>query len=151
MRGSLVLRISLLVGVLGILSPRAKAQDFVFSSFQCNPSSCENRTPFPVLQGSVTVTFQGVCTGSVVEGIQSFATAFVGAPQSCSEPFTPVARIVVSESEFLDDFGCPFLVDTVTENADVLDIFGDTVFHKESGAACDGSTTGPFAVGTRPC
>lgn len=146
----LIALVFVLVG-LAVLTPSGQATDFVISSFQCDPSSCTERTPSPVFQATVFVSFNGVCTGGAVGGIESFATAFVGAPTPCKVPFTPVARIVIDESEFLDDFGCPFLVDTVTENADVLDVIGDTVFHRETGAACDGSTSGPFSAGSQPC
>lgn len=58
-----------------LLTPRAHATDFVFSSFQCDPVSCTERTPEPVLMGTVSVTFSGVCTGGAVGAIESFATA----------------------------------------------------------------------------
>jgi hypothetical protein len=126
--------------------------NFVFSSFQCDPVSCESRTSIPVFQATVNVDFIGTCTGGAVPGIEAFATAFVGSPEPCQVPYTPVASVVVSTQEMTDDFGCnPFFVDTETTNADVLDVLGNPVFHKSSSASCDGGTSGPFSVGARPC
>src|ERR1051325_10398334 len=134
---------------LGVLFvPPAHAQDFVFSSFQCDPLSCDARTPFPVFQATVNVTFDGTCTGGVVGGIDSFATTFVN---ECPVPFTPIAHIEVSTAELEDDFGCIFVVDTVTESSEVQDVLGNTVFFKSSGASCDGGLSGPFSAGIKPC
>jgi hypothetical protein len=134
-----------------LFAPAAHAQDFVSSSFQCDPLSCEERTPFPVLQATVNVTFDGTCTGGAVGGIESFATAFVGLPDPCPVPFTPIARIEVSTADLLNDFGCIYFVDTVTESAEIRDALGNTVFFKSSGASCDGGLTGPVTFGTKPC
>lgn len=137
---------------LGVLfTPAAHAQDFVFSSFQCDPLSCEERTPFPVFQATVNVTFDGTCTGGAVGGIESFATTFVGLPNPCPVPFTPIARIQVDTARLLDDFGCLFFVDTVTESSEVQDVIGNPVFFRSTGASCDGGLTAPLSAGTKPC
>jgi hypothetical protein len=135
-----------------LLPSVAQAQtNFIFSSFQCDPGSCKNQTTAPVFQGTVTVTFNGTCTGGAVAGIEAFATSFVGVPGPCEVPYTPFAQVEVSRETLLDDFGCPYDVDTETNIADVLDVLGNVVFNTSSSTSCDGSTSGPFTVGTRPC
>lgn len=141
----------LFIALGALFVPAAHAQDFVFSSFQCDPLSCDERTPFPVFQATVNVTFDGACTGGVVGGIESFATTFVGLKAPCPVAFTPIAHIEVDRSSQLDDFGCIFFVDTVTESSEITDILGNTVFFKSSGASCDGGLSGPFSAGIKPC
>lgn len=137
--------------VAALFAPAAHATDFVFSSFQCDPSSCIEQTPVPVTQGSVFVSFNGTCTGGAVAGIEAFASAQVGIPEPCQTAYTPQAKIAVTRSELLDDFGCEYFVDTEINRFDIFDATGVNVFNSSSGAACDGSTTGPFQVGFRPC
>jgi hypothetical protein len=145
--------IALFVFAMGasFLVPAAQGTDFVFSSFQCDPVSCIETTAVPVTQGSVSVSFNGTCTGGVVAGIEAFATAQVGIPNPCQSPYTPRAQISINEQELLDDFGCTYLVDTEINRFDIFDASGINVFNNSSGSSCDGSTTGPFTAGTRPC
>src|SRR5262245_12712151 len=115
------------IGLLHL--PAAHATDFVFSSFQCDPLSCINRTPFPVFQGSASVSFDGTCTGGAVAGgIHLLASAVIGIPIPCSTPYTPEAKASKQTIELLDDFGCEYSVDTVLNVVTVYDAFGINVF-----------------------
>jgi hypothetical protein len=134
-----------------LFAPAARATDFVFSSFQCDPSSCVERTPVPVTQGSAFVSFNGTCTGGAVAGIEAFASAQVGTPNPCQSPYTPEAKISIQTTEQLDDFGCEYAIDTEINAFNIYDASGINVFHNSSGTSCDGGTTGPFTAGSRPC
>jgi hypothetical protein len=143
---------SLAVACVALPNSAHAQTNFVFSSFQCDPLSCTATTPVPEFQAQVSVDFIGTCTGGAVGTIESVAVAVVGATAPCLAPYTPVATNTVTTEEFLDDFGCnPFFVDTVTASADILDFFGNPVFHKSTGFSCEGGTSGPFVVGTIPC
>ena len=50
-----------------LLTPSAQAQtpDFIFSSFQCDPSSCEETGPLSTT-GSAFVSVDSTCTGGAI-------------------------------------------------------------------------------------
>lgn len=149
----------LCVGVaIIVLSPFAHAQaspDFIFSSYQCDPISCVNELP-PTVEGQVTASFNGQCTGGAIGGIEGFAKSQVGItptgePAPCSKPYIPRVSFEVHRSQELNDFCEAYSLDTVTENADVLDALRNLVFHREISSSCDGGVTPVERIGTQPC
>jgi len=140
------------LAVLGLFVPAARAQtNFIFSSFQCDPSSCIDETPIPVFQGLALVTFDSTCTGGAITGISGRAKAVVGDIGQCRDPYTPHAEIDRYRSTYLDDCGNPYSVDSETEIAEIKNAGGAIVFLDEAGVSCDGGTTGPTSNGSRPC
>lgn len=142
-----------------LFAPSAHAQsspDFIFSSFQCDPLSCDNRLG-PTFEGSVSATFDGVCTGGAIGGIESEISAVIGIdpvtglPAPCTSAYIARAAFETSRKEELDDFCEPFLIDTVTSIGEILNFVSTPVWHKELSASCDGGTTGITTFGTRPC
>lgn len=139
-----------------LLSSRAHAQDLVFSSFQCDPTSCVNELPATV-EGSVSGTFDGKCTGGVIGGIHAEATSTVGIdpttgqPAPCNSPYIPRVEFEVVRTTELNDFCEPFHLDTVRQISEILNPDRSIVFHKELSASCDGGTTGIVDTGTKPC
>src|SRR5436853_2082459 len=96
----------------------AHAQDLVFSSFQCDPTSCFNELP-PTVEGRVSGTFDGRCTGGVIDGIHAEAISEVGIdpstgqPAPCSSPFIPHVEFEIIRTQQLNDFCEVFSLDTV--------------------------------------
>src|SRR5437016_5754098 len=95
-----------------LIAPVVHAQNsgFLFSSFQCDPASCRQETPIPVLQGSASVSFTSTCTGGAVSGIEGETKSFVGVPTACSSSFTPRASVETFRTQHLDDCGRLFTV-----------------------------------------
>jgi hypothetical protein len=147
------------LGVL-LFASSARAQNpppnFIFSSFQCDPLSCDNRS-LPTVEGTVFATFDSTCTGGAVGGIQAEMTTIIGIdpvtgqPSPCHVPLVARAAFEVFRTEELDDFCEPFLLDTVRQISEVLGPLGVFLWHKELSASCDGGGTGVFVAGTRPC
>lgn len=155
MKYGLIVCILEVVGLALVPSAHAQSPDFIFSSFQCDPISCVNELP-PTLQGEVTASFNGTCTGGAIGGIEGFAKSQVGVTPTgesapCSTPYIPRVAFVVHRSELLDDFCDVYSLDTVTESADVLDPLRDLVFHREISSSCDGGVTPVARIGTQPC
>ena len=142
---SFITAVTLLVG-------SAKAQtNYVFTSFQCTPSSCIEETPIPVVQGGVAVSFTSTCSGGIVSGISGQASAVIGINGECPVPYTPHAEVDKSTTTELDDCGDPYNVDSETEIAEIKSVLGTIVWLDEAGASCDGGTFGPTNNGTKPC
>ena len=147
------------LGVLFLPAP-ARAQNpppnFIFSSFQCDPLSCDNRS-LPTVEGTVFATFDSTCTGGAVGGITAEVTTIIGVdpvtgqPSPCHSPFVARAAFEVIRTEELDDFCEPFLLDTVRQISEVLTPLGGFVWHKELSTSCDGGNTVFSTVGVRPC
>jgi hypothetical protein len=133
-----------------VLAPTAHAQNYLFSSFQCDPTSCQEEGPAET-QGSVLVNFNGTCTGGVLNGISGSAEITIGVPTACKTPYIPLATVETSETEYLDDCGDPYYVDYVTGTAEVISPTGGTVLNISGTSGCDGSTSGPTTIGTKPC
>jgi len=144
--------------VIIALAPSVQAQsspDFIFSSYQCDPVSCVNELP-PTVEGQVTASFNGQCTGGAIGGIEGFAKSQVGITPTgesapCSKPYIPHVSFEVHRSQELNDFCEVYSLDTVTENADVLDAFRNLVFHREISSSCDGGVSPVERIGTQPC
>jgi hypothetical protein len=140
-----------LVAVVMLAPQPAHAQvDYVFSYFQCDPSSCQETGP-PETIGSVLVSFNGTCTGGAIAGLNGSAKITIGVPKACSTPYVPYALVETSESEYLDDCGAPYYVDYVTETGEVFSISGITVVNISNTSGCDGSITSPVVIGKKPC
>jgi hypothetical protein len=141
-----------LVVLTTTLTPKVHAQtDYVFSYFQCDPTSCEEEGPAET-QGSVSVSFTSTCTGGAVGGLNGSASIKIGIPNACKTSYIPYALVRTSETEFLNDCGDPYYVAYVTETGEVFNpATGATVFNLSSSAGCDGSTTSPVSVGFKPC
>ena len=132
------------------LSSPSHAQGFVFSSFQCDPSSCAEQTG-PTVAGSAFVSFNSTCTGGIIAGIDGSALARIGIPDACTTPFIAKAAVEQSTTTQLDDFGCTFNLSSVTQTAEILTPFLTVVFTDEQGSDCQGGTSGPTNNGTKPC
>lgn len=124
--------------------------DFVFSSFQCDPSECIEQTG-PRTVGTAFVSFNATCTGGVVNTIEGSAQAQIGVPDACTLPYIAFAQIQQSTETELDDFGCPYDLSTVTQIASVFTAAGVQVFSDQGGSDCQGGTFGPTNDGTKPC
>jgi hypothetical protein len=126
------------------------AQDLVFTSIQCDPTSCQEEGPAET-QCDVTVDFIGYCTGDIVPVLAVNAQAVIGKPVACQTPYIPFALVETSKTQYLDDCGRPYYVSYVTPNAEIINVLGITVFHVDAAYGCDGSETAPIVVGTKPC
>lgn len=125
--------------------------DYVFSSFQCDPLSCQEEGPAETI-GSVQVSFNSTCTGGAIGGLNGSAKITIGIPNACKTPYIPFAIVETSQSEYLDDCGDPYYVDYVTETGEVISpLTGATVFNLSNSAGCDGSITSPVVIGNKPC
>jgi hypothetical protein len=137
--------------VVSLLAPVARAQtNFLLSTFQCDPSSCVEQSP-PDVVGSAFVSYNAACTGGAVGSFEGSASSVVGKDGPCNSPFVAKAQVTRSRQTQLDDFGCPYDVDSVTQTAQVLTPLQVIVFSTEGGVSCDGGTFGPTNNGTRPC
>lgn len=131
-------------------APMGRANDFVFSSFQCDPSTCVEQT-LPTEVGSAFVSFNATCTGGIVGNLEGSALAQVGIPEPCAVPYVAKALIEQSTTTQLDDFGCPYNLSTVKQTAEVLTPLGTIVYSTEAGIDCQGGKFGPTNNGTKPC
>jgi hypothetical protein len=136
--------------VASFLPSPIHATDFVFSSFQCDPSECIEQTA-PTTVGTAFVSFNATCTGGAVSTIEGSALAQIGVPEPCTAPFIAFAQIQQSTTTELDDFGCPFNLSSVTQTAKVFSAAGVQVFSDVGGSDCQGGTFGPTNDGTKPC
>ena len=142
----------LITGIIILCTSRSKgATDYVLSSLQCNPLSCDERTPFPVFQGSVFVSYDATCTGGKVSSISGRAFSQIGVPEACPTPYTPHAQIKTKSTLLMDDFGCVYEVDSIIEIAEVFDASGSLILHEDTSVSCDAGTGPVFIVGNRPC
>lgn len=148
-----------LAGAVVVFVPSAHAQssrDQVFSSYQYDPVSCDNRLG-PTTEGKVSATFNGICTGGTVKGIEAEIDAIIGIdpttgqPAPCSMPYIARAAFEVNTTTQLDDFCEEYSIDTVTSISEILDAGSNLVFHKQLSVGCDGGATGLTSFGTRPC
>jgi hypothetical protein len=146
----IILGLFCFLAAASILAPASHATDFVFSSFQCDPSSCSEQT-LPTEVGSSLVSFNATCTGGVVGDIEGSALAQVGIPEACSTPYVAKAQVQQSTTTQLDDFGCPFNLSSVTQIAQILTPFLVPVFTDKAGLDCQGGTFGPTNNGDKPC
>jgi hypothetical protein len=137
-------------------SAQAQSPDFIFSSYTCFPPSCVNEAG-PTTVGSASASFDGVCTGGAIGGIEADAAAIIGINtqtgeiQACQSPYYARASFEVVRTEQLNDFCEPFLLDDVRQLAEVLDLFRFPVWYKEHSAGCDGGDTTFTSFGTKPC
>jgi len=136
--------------VASFLVPPAHATDFVFSSFQCDPSQCIEQT-MPITVGSAFVSFNATCTGGMVGSIEGSALAQIGVPNPCPAPYIAYAQIQQSTQTLLDDFGCPYDLSSVTQTAKIFSAAGVQVYSDVGGVDCQGGTFGPTNDGTKPC
>lgn len=134
-----------------IASVPSRAQvNYVFSSYQCDPSSCVEIGPYAKTE-SVSVTFSGVCTGGIIAGIKAEASTTL---LDCSVPYSPTASTEPFSEEYEDDDECPpvaYTVDYVTPISAVYNAAGTAVFTEYYTAGCDGSGTTTTKEGTNPC
>ena len=128
--------------------PVGAQTNYEFSYFNCNPTSCEIEGP-AAKNSSVTVTLQSGCTGGIVSTIDTFATAFVA---NCTVPYIPYAYMQNTSTELYDDTTCSsYWLDYATPNAEVFTAGGVVVWHNAVTYGCDGSTSGPTSIGSKPC
>jgi len=136
--------------ILMACSP-SRAQNYIFSSYQCDPTSCVEIGPAAKTE-SVLVTFTGVCTGGAVENpLNLSAYSFV---ENCSVPYIPYASTEVSRLELYNEDGCSpyeYEVDYVTPTTEIFTASGQVYWYQEVTYGCDGSTTGVTTFGTKPC
>lgn len=132
------------------LPPTSRATDFVFSSFQCDPTSCQEQT-VPVVAGTAFVSYDATCTGGAVPGFSGSAKSQVGVNGPCNSLFIAQAQVQQSTTTQLDDFGCPFNLSTATAIAQILTPLGVPVFTDTFSVSCDGGISGPTNNGERPC
>jgi hypothetical protein len=125
----------------------ARAQDLVFSSYQCDPTSCKEEGVTGT-DGSASVSFIGYCTGDIVPVLSFGASASI---ENCSSFYTPVALVEVSETEYRGDCGDLYYVSYETPFAEVLNLAGITVFSLSATYGCYGSESSPIRQGTKPC
>lgn len=144
-----VLAVCCFFAAVSFLHPTAHATDFVFSSFQCDPSSCVELT-LPTTTGSAFVSYNATCTAGV-PSIEGSALAKVGDPEPCPRPYVAKALIEQSMTTQLDDFGCPYNLSIVTQTAQILTPFLVVVFNDQLTVDCQGGITGPTLNGTKPC
>jgi hypothetical protein len=134
-----------------LFAQAATAQtNYVFSYFQCDPSSCQEEGPAET-QGGVLVSFSSTCTGGAVPGLSGKAAITIGTPGACKTPYIPYALVETSATQYLDDCGDPYTVNYVTEIGEVFSVLGVTVFNISNSAGCDGSIQSPVVIGTKPC
>jgi hypothetical protein len=142
--------LSCLLTVVAVFAPKSHATDFVFSSFQCDPSECIEQT-VPVTQGSAFVSFNATCTGGAVGEISGSASIVIGVPTACNAPYVAYAQVQQSTQTLLDDFGCAYDLSSETQIAKIFNSAGTLVFDDEAGVDCQGGTFGPTNNGLRPC
>jgi hypothetical protein len=127
---------------------KAHAQtDYVFSSIQCDPVSCQEEGP-PETSGSVAVGFVGYCTGDIVPVLSIGAKVYM---ENCSTFYIPFALVETSKTEYLDDCGDAYYVSYETPSAEIQNLDGITVFNLSATYGCDGSESSPITIGTKPC
>lgn len=137
---------------LVLVSP-ARAVDYEFSYFVCDPRSCSELSPLTT-QDTAIVSFNSECTGGVVAGINASASIQVGVPTACHLPYSAYALVQTNTVELYDDNTCPptaYYVSYVTPNGEVINSAGITVFHLDSTSGCDGSRSATTKSGTKPC
>jgi hypothetical protein len=132
------------------MTSAAHAQGYQFTYFQCDPISCKNTGP-PEFQGSVSVSYNSTCSGGVITGIDGSAQASIGINGPCPNLYIPQALVETFTTELLDDFGCPYFIDTVRNHSEIYNQFGIIVLHISNEASCDGGGTNDTISGTRPC
>lgn len=132
-----------------LLTPSAQAQtpDFIFSSFQCDPSSCEETGPLSTT-GSAFVSVDSTCTGGAIPGLNKRVLATVA---NCSLPYQPFALVESFRTELLDDCGDPYFVDTMRTTGEVFNFIGSVVFNIQIEFSCDGGEGSPTVFGEKPC
>jgi hypothetical protein len=81
------------------LTPSAQAQtpDFIFSSFQCDPSSCEETGPLATTS-SAFVNVDATCTGGVIPGLNKRVLATVA---DCNLPYSRLRSSKISGRSYL--------------------------------------------------
>lgn len=141
---------SLFFGCCLLHGAPARATDFVFSSFQCDPISCQETGPLATIS-SAFVSVDSTCTGGVVPGFNKTVLANVGTPGECMIPYQPFALVEKITSTLLDDCGDPYDVDTMRTSAEVFDSPGHVVFSLQAEFSCDGGEGSPTQFGSKPC
>jgi hypothetical protein len=142
---------ALLFAVLVIAPVPSRAQvNYVFSSYQCNPSSCVEIGPSAKTE-QVSVNFSGVCTGGAIGGIEAEATTTL---LNCTVPYVPTASTEPFTEEYEDDDECPpepYTVGYVTPISAIYNSAGTEVWSEYYTAGCDGSGTTTTQEGEYPC
>jgi hypothetical protein len=135
-------------------APRSFSQNYVFSSFDCNPFSCTDTGPLAT-ESEVAVAWDGTCTGGILQTIGGQVTGIVGYPTACSTPYKAVAEAMETQSTYYEEVDCEeieYYVDYVTPVVTIYSVLGTSVYTAEGGTAgCDGSETDGTKYGTKPC
>lgn len=124
------------------------SEDEIFTVFQCIPGSCVDNVG-PTIQGIATVVFHAECTTGIV--FQGQIQSIIGISGPCNAPFSALAEAKAIRSELVDDCGLPYFLDTLQENGELFDLFGNVVFAASTEAGCDGGEGSPTVFGTIPC
>ena len=135
--------------VIAFVPSRAQT-NYVFSSYQCDHSSCVEIGPYAKTE-SVSVTFHGVCTGGIIGGIEAEASTTL---LNCTVPYSPTASTEPFSEEYEDDDVCPpvvYTVDYVTPISAIYNSAGTAVFTEYYTSGCDGSGTTTTKEGSHPC
>jgi len=138
-----------------LFAPSAHATDFVFSSFQCDPVSCQDSGIFDVVS-EASVSVDAFCTGSGIEfhklvKAQVGIDPVTGEVEPCNSPYEPKALVERHTTELVDDFGCPYNLDTMRLSAEIFDSLGGIRWSAQQEFSCDGGEGAPTVFGTRPC
>jgi hypothetical protein len=136
--------------ILLVPSAHAQAPDFIFSSFQCDPTLCQETGPLSTVS-SAFVSVNSTCTGGVIDGLNKTITTNVGIPTACILPYTPFALVESFRTELLDDCGDPYFVDTMRLTGEVFSFIGSLVFNLQVEFSCDGGEGSPTVFGEKPC
>ncbi len=144
------LAVFLIFVIASLSAPQARAQDYMFSYFQCSPLSCVEQT-LPEVVGTAFVSYNATCTGGVVGSISGSVKSQIGIDGPCPTLYVAKASVTTSTTTYLDDCGDPYDLSSFTAIAQVLTPFGTVVFNDEAGADCIGGTSGPTNNGKKPC
>ena len=136
-----ILRVALPALFILMLGRCVSAQ--TLSSFQCDPTSCQEYDG-PTLNGSVSLEASGVCTDG-----NPVSRFLVATATNCTEPVLLEATGEETSRVQLDDEGCPYEIDGVRVDAYIY-ANGEVVWHAYGQSDCDGGITGD-TQGTAPC
>lgn len=134
--------------VIGAVPSPAQV-NYVFSSYDCDPSSCVEIGPAAKTE-TVQVTFSGVCTGGIIGGIEAEATTTL---LNCTTAYVPAASTETFSEQYEDEDECPPELYTVDYVNPISAIYlGSTVVFTEFyTSGCDGSGTSVTKEGNYPC
>lgn len=146
-----VIAMTAFFAVVGTAKASAQNYGYYIVSFQCDPISCEEQGPTATTSYAETL-FYVTCSPPDAPDfdIDSGAEAYVGIPTPCNAPYTPVASIATSTSDFLDDNGQEYQVWYVNSIAEIFTASGQIDNYGQADWGCDGSYA-TYGTGAKPC